>query len=421
MAALTGQTIATSYEQLLHVDVSGGGTTTTHVSVKDGDNGTTFGFTIATDALMMTGTNRLEFNDVGEYIYGNGDDLLMYSGADICLIPTAKAGIGTGTPGAKLEIFSSSYDLLKLANNAADYGLFTVNTSGAMEIATTSATANDGHIHLDPASGHVGINVATPQKSLEVVSAVVICQGDDATGDSGAALSLSHSAMSWNISYDRSDEGTGWTNVLSFAGGAGTPYVTVGSSGITPGYRLHTEASISAGQELVHFNNSRAGIVDGDNILELKFGGDSGVTSGGFIIFADSDTPEIGIIHATGAGDLAFVNNSDYRLKENIVPITKGLAEINNLKPSEFRLKATANSGVYETNQGFIAHEVQEAGLGVAINGVKDAMKVDNKEYSPTFGQTIPDYQGIDPSKLIPAMVKAIQELSTKVTALENA
>ena len=63
MASLNGQTIAASYEQLLHVDADGGGNGTTHVSVKDGDNGTTFGFTIATDALMMTSTNRLEFVD----------------------------------------------------------------------------------------------------------------------------------------------------------------------------------------------------------------------------------------------------------------------------------------------------------------------------------------------------------------------
>ena len=42
MATLEGQTIAASYEQLLHVDRDGGGNTSSLVSVKDGDNGTTF-------------------------------------------------------------------------------------------------------------------------------------------------------------------------------------------------------------------------------------------------------------------------------------------------------------------------------------------------------------------------------------------
>ena len=76
MAALGSQTIAASYEQLLHVDADGGGNSTTHVSVKDGDNGTTFGFTIASDALMMSSTNRLEFGDTGTYIHQSADGVL---------------------------------------------------------------------------------------------------------------------------------------------------------------------------------------------------------------------------------------------------------------------------------------------------------------------------------------------------------
>ena len=76
MAALGSQSIASSYEQLLHVDRNGGGDTTTHVSVKDGDNGTTFGFTIASDALMMSSTNRLEFGDDGTYIHQSADGVL---------------------------------------------------------------------------------------------------------------------------------------------------------------------------------------------------------------------------------------------------------------------------------------------------------------------------------------------------------
>ena len=43
MAALGAQTIASSYEQLLHVDTDGGGNGNNLLSIKDGDNGTTFG------------------------------------------------------------------------------------------------------------------------------------------------------------------------------------------------------------------------------------------------------------------------------------------------------------------------------------------------------------------------------------------
>ena len=36
-------------------------------------------------------------------------------------------------------------------------------------------------------------------------------------------------------------------------------------------------------------------------------------------------------------------------------------------------------------------------------------------------GNTIPIYQGIDQSKLVPLLVKTIQELEARITALENA
>jgi len=35
-------------------------------------------------------------------------------------------------------------------------------------------------------------------------------------------------------------------------------------------------------------------------------------------------------------------------------------------------------------------------------------------------GNTIPEYQGIDQSKLVPLLVKTIQELEARITALET-
>ena len=55
MATLEGQTIANSYEQLLHVDTEGGGNGATLVPVKDGDNGTTFALQLATTSVSVVG------------------------------------------------------------------------------------------------------------------------------------------------------------------------------------------------------------------------------------------------------------------------------------------------------------------------------------------------------------------------------
>ena len=53
MTALTGQTIASSYEQVLHVDTDGGGNANNLLSILDGDNGTTFGLKIATNKVEV--------------------------------------------------------------------------------------------------------------------------------------------------------------------------------------------------------------------------------------------------------------------------------------------------------------------------------------------------------------------------------
>ncbi len=60
MATLTGQSIASSYEQLLHVDRDGGGNGSTLVDIKDGDNGTTFALKIATDNIEVDGKTVLD-------------------------------------------------------------------------------------------------------------------------------------------------------------------------------------------------------------------------------------------------------------------------------------------------------------------------------------------------------------------------
>jgi len=111
MASLTSQSIASSYEQLLHVDRDGGGNGTTHVAVKDGDNGTTFPITLATDAIMITSTNRLEFGDDGTYIHQSADGVL-----DLVSDTTLELNGGSGS----MKIDTNSR--ISLSNNDSGSG-----------------------------------------------------------------------------------------------------------------------------------------------------------------------------------------------------------------------------------------------------------------------------------------------------------
>ncbi len=115
---------------------------------------------------------------------------------------------------------------------------------------------------------------------------------------------------------------------------------------------------------------------------------------------------EVGSIKRVGGTGVAYNTSSDYRLKENVVDIEDATSRLKQLKPKRFNFIAEAD----KTVDGFLAHEVQSV-VPEAISGEKDAVKEDGT----------PDYQGIDQSKLVPLLVKTIQELEARITELENA
>ena len=100
---------------------------------------------------------------------------------------------------------------------------------------------------------------------------------------------------------------------------------------------------------------------------------------------------------------IAYNTSSDYRLKENIVPMTGALSVVQSLKPCTYTWKADGSTG-----QGFIAHELAEV-CPDCVTGEKDAVDADGN----------PKYQGVDTSFLVATLTAAIQELNAKVETLE--
>jgi hypothetical protein len=106
-----------------------------------------------------------------------------------------------------------------------------------------------------------------------------------------------------------------------------------------------------------------------------------------------------------------YNTTSDYRLKENIKPLTDGLEAILKLKPVTGNYKSDLN----KTNMPmFLAHEVQEV-VPIAVTGQKDAIKFNKLTEKEEI-----DIQQLDASKLIPHMVKAIQELKAEIDLLKG-
>jgi hypothetical protein len=139
-----------------------------------------------------------------------------------------------------------------------------------------------------------------------------------------------------------------------------------------------------------------------DNALVLKTP-ESGAGGIATMMQTRYNATTVGSITATSSAT-AYNTASDYRLKENIIPMTGALAKVAALKPVTYKWKIDNADG-----QGFIAHELQEI-VPDCVSGEKDAIDEDGN----------PKYQGIDVSFLVATLTAAIQELSAKVTALEE-
>jgi len=146
-------------------------------------------------------------------------------------------------------------------------------------------------------------------------------------------------------------------------------------------------------------------------------------SSAGMIAFSrTSSYTGVGSI-TTSESSTAFNTSSDYRLKENLVGLDGALDRLAQLKTYRFNFKADPETAV----DGFVAHEVADV-VPEAVTGEKDAMETvqipveggDPDEPVETREVERIKPQGIDQSKLVPLLVASVQELSAKVSSLEE-
>jgi hypothetical protein len=149
----------------------------------------------------------------------------------------------------------------------------------------------------------------------------------------------------------------------------------------------------------------------------------------------------VGGIKTTGSST-AYNTSSDYRLKENLVPLTDSIERVKALQPYRFNFIADPDTTV----DGFVAHEAGEV-VPEAVSGEKDAMQMVEYEITPAVEEVrdddgniiteavdavmgereIIDPQGIDQSKLVPLLTAALQtalsqieDLTARIEVLES-
>jgi hypothetical protein len=310
--------------------------------------------------------------------------------------------------------------IINASSTGAGGLISTGDSSGVLQIQTnTSTTAT-----FD-ASGNVGIGRTSVSYKFEVNDTSLLSSNQgSSTGTVGTALALDSktsgayatgqgSALNFQItnsagsqagckiaSINNADNNTaelvfyprnyGYTEAMRINQSGNVLVGTTSSVKGTPKFQSVNASDVSAlfqcgntlANNIVSWMNTTSG-----TRYHVAFGDGSSYTERGFI--------------STNGSTTTYSTTSDYRLKDNIIPMDGALDIVNKLKPVTYNWKENGLSG-----QGFIAHELAEV-VPDAVVGEKDAVNED--------GSIKP--QSIDTSFLVATLTAAIQELNAKVDA----
>ena len=380
-----------------------------------------------------TMTGNLSFGDNDKAIFGAGSDLQIYHDGSHSYISEQ----GTGN----LWIYAND---LVLSNGegsqtflyAQNGGPVYLSYANVAKLATTSTGIDvTGTVTADglTVDGNVGIGTSSPSNTLSLEG-------------SGTGLNInSTNDEVKKIAFENSGVLTGYigsstSSPLRFLNGSGTERMRINSSGNllikTTGPAIPVSALAAGSVEAVG--------ASANNVFKAK------VTTSAYIAYA-SQGPTSGAApfyyHSymlngsnTAAGHITVNNtstsystSSDYRLKTDAQPMTGASARVQALNPVNFEWIADGTRV-----DGFLAHEAQEV-VPECATGTKDAMRDEEYEVTPAIEATydddgneltsavdavmgtrsVPDYQGIDQSKLVPLLTAALQEALTEITDLK--
>ena len=349
------------------------------------------------------------------HIYGDGQTTanIADSGTRDCFLRLSQSGASVGTGGGIL-FASQQGDSANSVGFAAIKGLLTVgtgNTVGHLAFSvrnTTTATSLQEAMRITN-SGDVGIGASSPDYKLHVN--VPISSGSERTvelahgADSNFKL-LAANGSSTNTSGEEVSrfgiyyEGTGWDTYTTYIRGGSTQLGSLAfNTANTEKARIDSSGSFYVGY-------SSGGATTSGCVKAKSYNTKQGINGAlqGNVFNIDWSSPNANLwIDGSNIGTFTFT--SDYRVKDNVVPITSDcISRIKQLRPVQFEY---TDYGIFSADgivrEGFIAHEVQEV-IPSGADGVKDAEN---------------QLQSLKTDAILSVTVKALQEAVAKIETLE--
>jgi len=347
---------------------------------------------------------------------GSGSNLQLQTNGGttaLTLDTSGNAGLGvtpsTWSLGKALQVGTSSaiWGLTRsvsiTSNSYYDSGDKYLTTGAAGQYLITSA---GGHNWYTAPSGTAG-------NAISFTQAMTL----DANGNLGLGTSSPFNYSGWatitvsDTTGGEIDFATSGTKVTEFYGSTSSTYLgTVGAYDLkfgtnsTERARIDSSGAFLIGKTTVDDTSQGFAYRTSGYISVVRSGGAPSyfnrLTSTGAVVEIAYNSSTVGTISTNGT-TTSYNTSSDYRLKENIAPMTGALATVAQLKPCTYNWKSDGSDG-----QGFIAHELAEV-VPDAVTGEKDAVDAEGN----------PVYQGIDTSFLVATLTAAIQELKAIVDA----